>query len=66
MKSLRLSEGQDHFSYVVIRAQIRHLGSEILFLDDFSREWRGEGAVALLFTILQSSYMYICNERSLV
>ncbi|CAI4229783.1 unnamed protein product [Auanema sp. JU1783] len=52
------------FTYVVVRSQIRHLGTEILLIDNFSRDFRGSGEISMMFTMLQSSYHIICNEKN--
>ncbi|KAI6223653.1 Kinase domain-containing protein [Aphelenchoides fujianensis] len=51
------------FIYVIVRAQVQHLGAEIRLMSDFCPHLDSSGEVALMFTILQSSYIYICKER---
>uniref|UniRef100_A0A1I7YJN5 VPS9 domain-containing protein n=1 Tax=Steinernema glaseri TaxID=37863 RepID=A0A1I7YJN5_9BILA len=53
------------FMYVVVRAQIQHLGAEIRLIEDFSPHLRGAGQIELMFTMLKASFVHICNEKSL-
>ncbi|KAK0414097.1 hypothetical protein QR680_007146 [Steinernema hermaphroditum] len=53
------------FMYVVVRAQIQHLGAEIRLIEDFSPHLRGAGQIELMFTMLKASFVHICTEKSL-
>ncbi|CAD6189659.1 unnamed protein product [Caenorhabditis auriculariae] len=54
------------FMYVVIRAQIKHLGAEIEIIDHFTRNFRTHLQTDMMFTMLHSAYIQICREKSLV
>ncbi|XP_070570494.1 LOW QUALITY PROTEIN: alsin-like [Ptychodera flava] len=51
------------FQYVVIRARIRHLGSEIHLVDDFMEPHLANGELGLMFTTLKACYFQIQNEK---
>ena len=53
------------FMYVVVRAQLQHLGAEIRLISDFCPQLSGSGQIDLMFTMLCASYVQICNEKSL-
>ncbi|XP_077997959.1 alsin-like isoform X2 [Glandiceps talaboti] len=51
------------FQYVVIRARIRHLGSEIHLIDDLMEPHLAHGELGLMFTTLKACYFQIQNEK---
>ncbi|VDN56084.1 unnamed protein product [Dracunculus medinensis] len=44
------------FIYVIIRAQLQHLGAEIRLIDDFTPQIRGAGEMEMMFTTLKAKY----------
>ncbi|CAJ0577096.1 unnamed protein product, partial [Mesorhabditis spiculigera] len=50
-------------SYVVVRSQIKHLGSEIRLLDHFTKEYRHRRSIDLMFTMLKSAYVQIHIDK---
>ncbi|KAE9555621.1 hypothetical protein FO519_001199 [Halicephalobus sp. NKZ332] len=52
------------FMYVVVRAQLQHLGAEIRLINDFCPQVSGSGQIDLMFTMLCASYVQICNEKT--
>ncbi|CAJ0960713.1 unnamed protein product, partial [Mesorhabditis belari] len=58
--------GDDQFPvmiYIVVRAGIQHLGSEIRLLDNFTREFRSGHAVDMMFTMLKAAYVQILTDK---
>uniref|UniRef100_A0A914C621 VPS9 domain-containing protein n=1 Tax=Acrobeloides nanus TaxID=290746 RepID=A0A914C621_9BILA len=53
------------FMYVVVRAQLQHLGAEIRLISDFCPQLNGAGQIELMFTMLRASYVQICSEKSM-
>jgi hypothetical protein len=53
------------FMYVVVRAQLQHLGAEIRLISDFCPQLSGAGQIELMFTMLRASYVQICTEKSI-
>lgn len=53
------------FIYVMVRAQVQHLGAEIQLIHDFAPHVSTESSseIALMFTVLQSAYYSICVEK---
>nr|XP_006820146.1 PREDICTED: alsin-like [Saccoglossus kowalevskii] len=51
------------FQYVVVRARIRHLGSEIHLVDDLMEPHLANGELGLMFTTLKACYFQIQNEK---
>lgn len=54
------------FQYVVVRACIKHLGSEIHLVDDLMEKRLQNGELGIMFTMLKACYFQIANERCLV
>lgn len=51
------------FPYVVIRAQIRHLGAEIHLIQDLMEPHLENGELGIMFTTLHACYFQIQNEK---
>ncbi|XP_076647419.1 amyotrophic lateral sclerosis 2 [Halictus rubicundus] len=51
------------FCYVVIRASILKLGSEIQFIEDFMEPSLWNGELGIMFTTLKASYYQILQEK---
>ncbi|XP_071943123.1 alsin-like isoform X2 [Antedon mediterranea] len=51
------------FQYIVIRARIRHLGSEIQFVEDLMEDEVSNGKLGIMFTTLKACYFQIQNEK---
>lgn len=51
------------FHYVVIRAQIRHLGAEIHLIQDLMEPHLENGELGIMFTTLHACYFQIQNEK---
>ncbi|KAJ8020140.1 Alsin [Holothuria leucospilota] len=51
------------FQYVVTRARIPHLGSEIQFIEDLMDPGIIYGRLGILMTTLKACYVQICNEN---
>ncbi|XP_033101416.1 alsin-like [Anneissia japonica] len=51
------------FQYIVIRARIRHLGSEIQFIEDLMEHEVVNGKLGIMFTTLKACYFQIQNEN---
>ncbi|XP_071823129.1 alsin-like isoform X4 [Apostichopus japonicus] len=51
------------FQYVVTRARIPHLGSEIQFIEDLMDPGIIHGRLGILMTTLKACYIQICNEN---
>ncbi|XP_062861557.1 alsin isoform X3 [Trichomycterus rosablanca] len=54
------------FLYVVLRARIRNLGSEVSLIEDFMDPALQHGELGLMFTTLKACYYQIQNEKSRV
>jgi len=52
------------FIYVVVRAQLQHLGAEIRLISDFCPQLMGAGQIELMFTNLRAAYVQICTDKS--
>ncbi|KAI1720916.1 MORN repeat domain-containing protein [Ditylenchus destructor] len=52
------------FIYVVVRAQLQHLGAEIRLISDFCPQLLGAGQIELMFTNLRAAYVQICTDKS--
>ena len=50
------------FLYVIVRARIPHLGSEIRFLDDFIHEDELSGESRVLLTTIKAAYYQLQTE----
>ncbi|XP_071484586.1 alsin-like [Diadema antillarum] len=51
------------FQYVVVRARIPHLGSEIQFIDDMMDPNLIHGKLGIMFTTLKACYMHTKNDN---
>ncbi|XP_061189160.1 alsin-like isoform X2 [Saccostrea echinata] len=51
------------FHYIVIRAQIRHLGAEIHLIQDLMERHLENGELGIMFTMLHACYFQIQNEK---
>nr|XP_054750353.1 alsin-like isoform X1 [Lytechinus pictus] len=51
------------FQYVVVRARIPHLGSEIQFIDDMMDPNLTHGKLGIMFTTLKACYMHTKNDN---
>lgn len=51
------------FQYVVVRARIRHLGSEIHLIDDLMERHLQHGEYGIMFTTLKACYFQIRTEK---
>ncbi|XP_067137388.1 alsin [Centruroides vittatus] len=51
------------FQYVVVRARIRHLGSEIHLIDDLMERHLQNGEYGIMFTTLKACYFQIRTEK---
>ncbi|XP_030830819.1 alsin isoform X3 [Strongylocentrotus purpuratus] len=51
------------FQYVVVRARIPHLGSEIQFTDDMMDPNLTHGKLGIMFTTLKACYMHTKNDN---
>jgi len=53
------------FIFVLVRAQVQHLGAEIRLIADFCAEQLASGGqVELMFTLLYSAYIQVGREKS--
>lgn len=50
------------FSFVVVRASVLQLGSEIHFIEDFMEPYLQNGELGIMFTTLKVGYDYITNK----
>jgi len=53
------------FLFVVIRARLRYLGTEIMFMDDLMDSHLEYGELGLMFTTLKACHMQIQTEKLL-
>ncbi|XP_075532781.1 alsin-like isoform X2 [Dermacentor variabilis] len=51
------------FQYVVVRARIRNLGSEIHFVDDLMEHHFQNGELGIMFTTVKACYFQIRTEK---
>ena len=51
------------FQFVVVRARIRNLGSEIQLIEDFIEHPFISGELDMMFTIVKAAYHYIQHEK---
>ncbi|XP_077297979.1 amyotrophic lateral sclerosis 2 [Arctopsyche grandis] len=51
------------FHFVVVRAQILQLGSEIHFIEDFLEQCMQNGELGIMFTTLKACYFQILQEK---
>ncbi|KAG1714534.1 Alsin [Nymphon striatum] len=51
------------FQFTVVRARIKHLGSEVNFIEDFMEKRLENGELGLMFTTLKACYFQIQNEK---
>uniref|UniRef100_T1J5J3 Pleckstrin homology domain-containing family A member 8 n=1 Tax=Strigamia maritima TaxID=126957 RepID=T1J5J3_STRMM len=54
------------FQYVVVRARIRHLGSEVLLIDDLMETHLQHGELGIMFTTLKACYFQVKKEQNMM
>ncbi|XP_050465644.1 alsin [Cataglyphis hispanica] len=52
------------FSFVVVRASVLQLGSEIHFIEDFMEPYLQNGELGIMFTTLKACYYQILQEKT--
>ncbi|XP_014478813.1 PREDICTED: alsin [Dinoponera quadriceps] len=52
------------FSFVVVRASVLQLGSEIHFIEDFMEPYSQSGELGIMFTTLKACYYQILQEKT--